>query len=374
MIKCLICDKEFQNRVALCNHLCRKHSLKKQEYYDKYIKTDKDGICKYSDCNNATKFLDIEHGYADCCCMEHTNLYRYGVKCNLNFKEVKEKAQKNSHTKEAMEKHKETNLKKYGVDHPMKSQICKNKAKQTSQERWGVDNPSKADIIKDKIKESKAKIYGDENYNNREQAKQTNLEKYGVDHPMKSKEIQEKTKQTNQERYGVDYIMQAQEFKDKSKATCQEHYNTDYWVQSIEYGKKKHNFSPIEQYFMDLLDKSNIKYTPEYKDFDRYPYFCDFYLSDFDIFIEIHSYWMHQKHFFNRDNQEDIDILRKLQECAKEKSIYKKAIYIWTISDLEKLECATKNQLNYVVLRNKDEINNWLANFLKTLQGDNING
>lgn len=83
---------------------------------------------------------------------------------------------------------------------------------------------------------------------------------------------------------------------------------------------------------------------------------------------------MHQKHFFNKDNQEDIDILRKLQECAKEKSIYKKAIYIWTISDLEKLECATKNQLNYIVLRNKNEINNWLANFLKKLQGDNNNG
>jgi hypothetical protein len=49
-------------------------------------------------------FIDIEHGYADCCCLEHTNLYRHGVICNLNIPEVKEKAQKNSHTEEAKQK------------------------------------------------------------------------------------------------------------------------------------------------------------------------------------------------------------------------------------------------------------------------------
>ena len=49
---CLICNQEFSNRTALCNHLNRKHNLKKQEYYNVYIKSENEGICKYNDCNN----------------------------------------------------------------------------------------------------------------------------------------------------------------------------------------------------------------------------------------------------------------------------------------------------------------------------------
>ena len=60
-IVCLIYNQEFSNRIALCNHLSRKHNLKKQKYYDLYIKYENEGICKYNDCNNKTSFLDIEN-------------------------------------------------------------------------------------------------------------------------------------------------------------------------------------------------------------------------------------------------------------------------------------------------------------------------
>ena len=113
-MKCLICEKEFEKRVSLCNHLSRIHNLSKKEYYDQYIKQPEEGICKYTECNKETIFLDIEHGYKECCCLEHTNLFRYGVKSNLNFEETKKKAQKNSHTKEAINKQRKTNLERYG--------------------------------------------------------------------------------------------------------------------------------------------------------------------------------------------------------------------------------------------------------------------
>ncbi len=84
-----------------------------------------------------------------------------------------------------LEQKKQTNLERYGVDNPRKSNLIKDKIKQTNLERHGVDNPRKSNIIKEKIK-------------------QTNLERYGVDNPRKSNLIKDKIKQTNLERHGVD--------------------------------------------------------------------------------------------------------------------------------------------------------------------------
>lgn len=248
MIKCLICNQEFNKRVSLCNHLSRKHKLLKRDYYDQYIKSDtSEGICKYDGCDNPTIFIDIEKGYADCCCLEHTNLYRYGVKSNLNLKETKEKAQKNSHTKEAIQKQKETNLKKYGSIAPLQNEDIKKKAIETNIKKYGVDNPSKNQKIKNKIKQTKQDKYGDENYNNREKAKQTCLEHYGVEHQLQAKEVQEKLKQTIQKKYGADNYMDTKEFRDKSKQTCNDKYGTDYITQS-EYFKKKSKSTLLERY------------------------------------------------------------------------------------------------------------------------------
>ena len=91
-MKCLICEQEFDKRVSLCNHLFRKHNLLAKDYYDAYIKTSNEGTCKI--CSKETNFINIEVGYKECCCLEHTNLYRYGVKSNLNLEETKAKAQK----------------------------------------------------------------------------------------------------------------------------------------------------------------------------------------------------------------------------------------------------------------------------------------
>lgn len=255
MIKCVICNQEFEKSISFCNHILRKHKLKAQDYYDTYLRKPEDGICKYENCNNSTYFINVETGYKDCCCLEHTNLFRYGVKSNLNIEETKKKAKKNSHTKEAIEKQTKTNLERYGVKAPLQSKEIQEKVKQTCIDKYGVDNPYKSKEIKDKSAKTKLDKYGDSNFNNREKAKQTCLEKYGVTSVAKTNEVKAKIRKTCQERYGADSYLSTNEFREKSKQTCLEKYGTEYITQS-EHFKSISRKTCIEHFRVDNAWKS----------------------------------------------------------------------------------------------------------------------
>ena len=248
-MKCLICGQEFDKRVSLCNHLFRKHNLLAKDYYDTYIKANDEGICKLDGCNNETTFINLEVGYKECCCLEHTNLYRYGVKSNLNIEETKAKAQKNSHTKEAIEKQARTNFRKYGTRAPLQNESILQKSKQTCLERYGVDNPYKSEHAKRKSAKTKLDRYGSSTFNNREKAKETCIRKYGVEHQMLSEQVKTKQKQTCQDKYGVPYSLQSDEVKAKTKETCKQKYGSEYYFQSDSFKTK---------YQKTLLDKYGV--------------------------------------------------------------------------------------------------------------------
>ena len=106
---------------------------------------------------------------------------------NVSRKVIHTRLQKNNIVKSSklkVEKRKQTNLLKYGVELPLQSDVFKEKAKQTNIIKYGKPYTSQVDKFK-------------------EAAKQTNLLKYGVDCPLKSPEIQKKAKQTLMEKYGV---------------------------------------------------------------------------------------------------------------------------------------------------------------------------
>ena len=97
---------------------------------------------------------------------------------------------------------------------------CKiNKTKQTNLERYGVENVFQLDDVKNK-------------------SKQTLINKYGVDHPLKSKEIQYKSKTTLFNNYGVNYPLQSEELKNKAKETNLERYGFKYPMQNKEIQNK----------------------------------------------------------------------------------------------------------------------------------------
>ena len=96
----------------------------------------------------------------------------------------------------------------------------------------------------------------------------------------------------------------------------------------------------------------------------RYPYYCDFYLPDPDIFVEINGYWMHNDHWFNENSIEDLNTLKMWKKKAKTSTRMQAAINVWTKLDIEKRNCAKNNKLNYVVLWTIEDIQKWIdSNF-----------
>ena len=282
----------------LGSHVVNKHKVTSQQYYDTYLKKENEGKCIM--CGKETPFISITTGYQLHCC----------AKCGLDDPKTRE------HFESTM-------IQKYGVAYA-----------------------SQCDDFVEKSKQTKLEKYGDENYNNRDKTKETCINRYGVEFPNQSDEVKEKIRQTNLKRRNVGCSFQDKEVVRKSrKARILNNHGSN-----------------LENYMMSKLKELKINFEIEYDLDSRYPYFCDFYLPDTDTFIEINGFWMHGGHFFNENDQNDINRLNLWIEKAKNNSIYQRAIDCWTKYDLERKDCAIKNNLNYVVLWNKTDIDEWIKN------------
>lgn len=49
----------------------------------------------------------------------------------------------------------------------------------------------------------------------------------------------------------------------------------------------------------------------QYKDDIRYPFCCDFYIKDFDVFLELNLFFSHGQHPFDSNNSNDIKQLEE---------------------------------------------------------------
>jgi len=140
------------------------------------------------------------------------------------------------------------------------------RCKETNIIRYGVDHPLKLEEFKDKIKK-------------------TNLEKYGFEYSMQNIDIKNKVRFTTNERYGTDEYMSTDEFKEKSKLTLMNRYGVDSPLKNDIIKKKVEDTcieryqakSPFESKF--IKDKiSNIKkdkYNDEnYNNRDKYKETC----------------------------------------------------------------------------------------------------
>lgn len=122
--------------------------------------------------------------------------------------------------------------------------------------------------------------------------------------------------------------------------------------------KKLHNSfntsTPEELFYKKLveLNKNNTIYR-QYKDV-RYPFYCDFYIKELDLFIELNYHWTHGgKPYLNDDN--DKKTLLEWREKATKSKFYEAAIETWTRRDVRKRQIARKNNLNYIeIFTDKD--------------------
>lgn len=167
--------------------------------------------------------------------------------------------------------------------------------------------------------------------------KATNLKRYGVEHNWNIGSLRKNCENTMLRRYGVRHNWQTGDLRAKDNAA---------------------KASELEQYFMHRLNTINTKYEFQYYS-EEYPYLCDFYLPDYKQYIEIHGSGFHMGHIFDKNNQDDVKLLKHLKEKSSTSSWYASAARIW-MSDYEKYQIAVKNNLNYTVLWSDDDIDDFI--------------
>ena len=294
-----------------------------------------------------------------------TNIEKYG--CNVG-----------SQSEKVKEKMKQTCLEKYGVDNPFKLKEIQNKAKQTCIDRYSVEYAMQNNDIKQKNKETCLKKYGVEYVTQTElfkqKSKESCLEKYGVEYTFQVDTFREKTIKTCLEKYGVDHPMKSDIVKNKVMHTCLLHYGVEHPTQNKKImlkafdnrikSMKGHRFSKKEDEIYNYLITIDKDTKRQYYS-ELYPFHCDFYLPNFDVYIEYQGMWTHGKHPFNKDNNEDKILLEDWKNKALNSKFYKSAIENWTITDPLKREIAKDNKLNYLEIFPKDSFKDIINNYLK---------
>ena len=326
--RCKVCGKilEFNAAAPLgfrtyCSSKCQNSDPEKIALTDR-IKLEKYGDAKY---NNAQK-------------AKQTCIEKYGVEYVTQTNEFKEKSKRSC-------------FERYGVEYALQSEEIKNKGRQTCLEKYGVDNSMKCEAVKEKAKQTCFEHFGVYNSKQSEIVKQkernTCLERYGVTSYRKTKECEEKIRATVREKYGVDHVTKSKEWTDKWYSNKEW---VDHKINSLYKSMKENASFPMtksEYNLKNFLENNYDNVICNYKD-ERYPFKCDFYLKDKDLFIEYNGHWTHGGHFFNPENKNDVIKLEKWR--SKNTKFYDNAINTWTVRDVQKIETAKKNKIKYLVL------------------------
>jgi hypothetical protein len=187
-----------KNNINLYNNIidyCKNIDVPFNQKIYLYI-NDLEKIPKCEVCGGDVKFLSVRVGYNKNC----------SIKCGVNNKSTKQKKV-------------DTNLKKYGVVHPLKNVKIKEKIKKTNLEKYGVTCTIHNKDVKEKVKNTNLEKYGHEHHWSSETIKNKNKESfiknYGVENPFQSGIVKEKIKKTNLGTYGVENPSQSIEIRNK---------------------------------------------------------------------------------------------------------------------------------------------------------------
>ena len=332
---------------------------------------------KCSECGKRCTMESFKEGYKKYCCTKCVNQSSKHKEHILETKELKYGDKNYNNRKKASE----TTLERYGVENYSKTKECQEKMKNTCLERYGVENIFQSDNFKRNLIEKNKEKYNVDYYvqtdEYKEKAKYTCLKRYGVKYYSSSDEYKEKVIETCLQKYGVDNYSKTKECQEKMKQTCLERYGVENYSFTNEYKEKnyitkKHNnsfhTSEIEESLSKWFIDNNFKFIRQYKS-DLYPFACDFYLVDYNLYVEIQGTWSHGNHPFDEKNKDDIHKLNIWK--SKDTEYYNNAIETWTKRDVNKRNIANKNKLNYLEIFSCDidfcikNINNYINNLTK---------
>lgn len=336
-------DKERYNWMYLINENVRnwERAKKKITNYPSYynfisarefrywlLNSEKENFIEERFCPVCGKFISVQEfgfqGHYKVACKEHSKEIRMknvekGMVAKYGFKTP-------GKSKEVWDKIRKTNLEKYGVEYPLQNKKIHEKTINVGLEKGSYF------IGSQRSKETKKQRYGDENYNNGKQISKTK-----INQPKNIKDsIQEKV------------------------------YNT----------KKKHkSFSiskPEEILYTRLAETfKDLKY--QYRS-SKYPFACDYYIPNHDLYIEYQGFRGHGGHPFDPSNPKDIEIVNKWKQKSNEtnwknekKDLYKNFIEVWTEIDPLKREIAKKNNLNFIEIF-PDDFNNDIDSIIEHIK------
>ena len=120
--------------------------------------------------------------------------------------------------------------------------------------------------------------------------------------------------------------------------------------------KKKNNsfnISKTEEICFNILKEVFPNIIRQYRS-EKYPFNCDFYIPEKDLYIEFNGTWTHGKHPFDINNKNDIDLVEMWK--SKNTKFYNNAIETWTHRDVLKRETAKNNNVNFIEFWNLDEV------------------
>lgn len=258
----------------------------------------------------------------------------------------------------------------------------------------------------EKIKITKLQRYGNKNFTNQEKREKSNLEKYGVttrildkdilakthskeiinkmnesraktwkNKPIEEKkEIYQKIKENNLKRIGYISHMQDPKWRemhsDLGYFGSAEHLNNIEAIQKKRRATmKKNGTTNTSRNFEDKLIKFMREKYPEYTiiqsytDNERYPFECDCYVKELDLFIEFQGSYFHNYRPFN----ESATHIQEYEDLVAKGNQRKAIAKVWRYNDPLKRQIAKENNLNYLeywensmLIEEYDPIQRWL--------------
>jgi hypothetical protein len=235
--------------------------------------------------------------------------------------------------------------------------VCKYKLSITLK-KYGF-NKNKKRINKPKTKNIYFKT---EDFKNK--SKKTCIEKYNCEYPTQYLLFKEKRKRINDERFKVlRNITIKENIKEKTLNWLKELNIEIKEVKDIKLKRKRNNIIEEEKYIREKLQDKFGSVLFNHVD-NKYPFHCDFYIPNHDIYIEYQGFEGHNDHPFNYNNPNDVQILLKWAELADLKKIDKRNKYLayiatWVEKDPLKRKVAKINNLNWFEFFNLEQFNEW---------------
>lgn len=240
-------------------------------------------------------------------------------------------------------------LDKYGVESHNQSEIVKQKKKDVCLEKYGVNNATKLECVREKMKKTNIKKYGVDNKSKTEEYKINMLNKIKNGTEGNVKKMIERIEILYNNIKFIQHNITDVDFYCKK---CDSNFNIDIKLLHTRLNlnyyictncNKKYTFSNISLIFKEFLDKNNIIYEVNNRDFLNGKE-IDYYIPNNKLGIEINGLYWHSEKFRDSNYHVNKTLLAKKRDI--------KLLHFF------ENEMNNKNDIVFSIVKEKLKLNN----------------